>query len=276
MAIKIEGVRGGLSDTERAQIRKNNNQSSAPKLTPGEKRLLDSKVTDLMPVYRKKNDEDEEVKGVFLAKLEGGKKAIFKICNSPVHGKDCSCSKAEAAYFVDKALKLDLVPTTVIREVKDTRADISEVGSLQDYVENQGSGEDITLTPDELIKIRIFHYIIYGYDQHEGNYLSTSTGIKSVDNERSFSVEPELATETKNLLTNQLEEIEDLIIPDEILDILKDFLTNPISLNRLERKLSGLIGEKDAKATIERIHRIHNSISRDNKLTAKDIEELMS
>ncbi len=266
---------GRLSDKERRELEEKNSPKRLKSL--GEQRLLTKKVLSIKPMFRKNSDgEDAEIKGVFRVKLEGGTQAVFKICDSPTHGKNCSCNKSEANYDVDKALNINLVPTTVIREISDEALDMTDIGSLQEYVENEGSGEDIVLPPEELVKLRILDFITYAYDDHEGNYVSTSEGIKAVDRERTFGVDPGISDEAKNLLINELKEIENVVIPDEVVDIFENLMKNPETLDRLKTKLSSKIGKEDAEETIERILTISEPILKNGKLSDEDIEKLFS
>lgn len=88
-----------------------------------------------------------------------------------------------AAYAVDKALGLDLVPITTLREINEV------TGSVQEWLADAHLGieeDDFELffsdKQDQLIDACTLTFLLLDEDRHESNFMCSSRGVHYIDN----------------------------------------------------------------------------------------------
>lgn len=180
-----------------------------------------------------------------LVTLENGVKAIFK---SEFDASKRMPQRERAAYLVDRILKFDLVPATIIRELDGT------VGSFQEYVED---GKEIavqnseTLKDLEFVKMFVFDYLtgIRDRNYESGrNFLITPKGPKAIDNELTFDT----STTNLNFLDKEL--------PAEIVNAILNISEAEVKL--LENELLNLLPQDEALKCVQRIRSLSASIKK--------------
>lgn len=121
-------------------------------------------------------------RGVF--KPGRGERYLYEFAEPEFRDAEGNLYKRErAAYLVSKALGLNLVPVTSIRDIN------GEAGSIQDYIEDAKSIWDITGDIEgQYYLMSIFDYLIWNKDRKASNMLFTD----EVDPDRSGVSNPRL------------------------------------------------------------------------------------
>ncbi len=143
-----------------------------------------------------------------------------------------------AAYALDKMLRLDMVPPTVVRRVN------GNLGSLQLWVEGCDTYKrlqpKVPQTPQfswQISRMKMFDNLIYNEDRNAGNFLlDEAWNVILIDHSRAFldrkklmkeetklpsQYDRKLVEQLKSLSLDQLElELEDLLVGGQIKSIL--------------------------------------------------------
>lgn len=93
------------------------------------------------------------------------------------------CQGERAAYLVDKFLRFDLVPTTVIRTIE------GKEGSFQRFIPDAKTGIEVSrdsVSREEVTKMVIFDFLINNLDRQTKNFLVKGKRVVAIDNEASF------------------------------------------------------------------------------------------
>lgn len=147
---------------------------------------------EILETYKTKSVE--KLKGgvnlVQLLELEGDGSAIFKPQKGEVGarlGFESALYKRErAAYLVDRFFGLNLVPSTIIREIK------GEIGSVQQFIPDAKEGmlltqQEFQSYKEDLKKLWIFDYIIWNADRHSGNFIFKDNKLYAIDHGMAFA-----------------------------------------------------------------------------------------
>ncbi len=159
--------------------------------TPTEAFLLSAKIVNIRPLKEAHIEDGKFPSGttteLYLIEYENGMKAVFK------PEKYLWSSLGEiASYNISKWFGMDLVPTTVLREIG------GKIGSVQLYIENDymsdevgwGGRRDIYNNLDHETKnlLAIFHYFSGNWDRHYENIIVDFEGrVWAIDNEIAMS-----------------------------------------------------------------------------------------
>ncbi len=114
---------------------------------------------------------------------------------------------------IDKALQLDVVPPTILRNGPEG------IGSVQDWRVGRIAGIIRPKTADaqELMKIAVFDVVCLNSDRHDGNYLVAPDGsVQAIDNGYILSTIPEQPKE--GLRSYPVEDVQGQPVPKEIRD----------------------------------------------------------
>jgi len=164
--------------------------------------------------------------------------------------------RERAAYLVDKFLGFELVPPTIIREIE------GEVGSFQQYIQDAKSGYEVDkneIKMVEMIKMRVFDYIIWNTDRFGSNFLVKGKKLWAIDNGLSFCRESAangFFPIGLNVLLNQY-------IPQEVIDKLEKFFSWDDGKKILKDLLLELLDKDEVDACFKRMEIITDLISTD-------------
>ncbi|PIR41993.1 MAG: hypothetical protein COV30_00790 [Candidatus Yanofskybacteria bacterium CG10_big_fil_rev_8_21_14_0_10_37_15] len=177
--------------------------------------------------------------------------------------------RERASYIIDKFLRFNLVPPTVIREID------GEIGSLQQFIPDAQTGFETSRSElildkilcQQLIKLWIFDYIIYNSDRHQENFLVKlkEKKIYAIDHGLSFG----------NDYLKFYEEFFETPIPLEISDGIERFLSWKEGKELCEELLEELISPEEVKACMRRIERILKIIKNHGKIPRSAKNELV-
>lgn len=208
---------------------------------------------------------------VEFVKIEGDGEGIFKPKSGENRffvGEGTFYKRERAAFVVDSFLGFDIVPPTVIRSIED------EVGSLQKFIPNYRSGEEIPReekSPSneafmmQAEKVWIFDVIINNTDRHEGNYIFDEEGrLWAIDHGCSFGIER--FREEPRILSN-LDEIE---FHSETVQKVGELAESKEKKDQLFNLLAELLNEGEAKMCIVRLELIAKNLKLKNRNLSKD------
>ncbi len=153
--------------------------------------------------------------------------------------------KESAAYTVDKALGLEMIPPTVIREVD------GEPGSIQKFIPDAKTGNELDYQElhskqDELRRLQVLDYILWNSDRHYGNLLVKDDKIYAIDNGLCFGNDG--ASGFDLLYTGK--------IPDDIKEKIEGFANDNEEQRELRDALEILVPMPQVAACIRRIQTI--------------------
>lgn len=171
------------------------------------------------------------------------------------------CFRERAAFLVDQALGFNLVPTTVIREVK------GEVSSVQIFVPNGETVAQMSMekfkgrkqNPDfqaQVEMLTIFDYLIYNSDRHASNLLINSDGVHAIDNSLAFS---------DNVLKT-LESAVDQPISSKVREMVHQLVTDERKFFHLTNELSKLLKPSEVRGFKNRLKFLDNSLQKTGNL----------
>jgi len=141
----------------------------------------------IVGVFKPQDEEVQSENNPKLAKSKINKLGVFN-CLQPGEA-----SKREvAAYLIDREGFFE-VPRTAIVEINHQNFSSTKTGSLQEFVENNGSSSEVgpSMFPvKEVHKIGILDLYIFNFDRHEGNILFKKDGeaFKLIPIDNGFSL----------------------------------------------------------------------------------------
>ena len=204
---------------------------------------------------------------VMLVDLHSDGSAIFK----PGKGEWCleiqeSCQKLyqreRAAYLVNHALKLGLVPPTVVRNVD------GQAGSVQEFVPNTSSlysVDRLDSLSEQLYLLAIFDYIIWNKDRGYKNTLVQNNRIVAIDNGLSFDEWWEY------LISDNLKSyVYGRSVPSQLTENLRNFLENPSQQHFLRQALSELVPARTINAMFARMKQVSQLLSNKGRIERSD------
>jgi len=151
-----------------------------------------------------------------------------------------------AAYRVSRALGLDFIPPTVIREGPHG------IGTFQLFVEPDESAEFHqfrTQHVDELRAIALFDVITNNADRKSGHCFKGRDGrIWGIDHGLTFNVVPKLRTVIWDFCGQPL--------PTELAERLMEFVTDPAKSGELRAELAALLDPHEVEAFFTRLERV--------------------
>lgn len=211
---------------------------------------------DIIPSTKQKLSESENV--FYYATIDGGG-GVFKSGHR---------YKGErAAYVVDKFLKLNLVPITIIRTVD------GKEGSFQQFIPNTKKGDEVSknfIPTEKLINMVILDFLNNTEDRHEGNILVTGENIKSPDNYRSFSEEFTLRRPVyfeKNLFSAS--------IPEETRNKILQLGRSGEEKEALVKSLDELLNKNEVNAFSKRLEYLTKFANRGTFLSEDEYDKLL-
>lgn len=209
---------------------------------------------------------------VVYIKFKDGGEGVFK----PEEGEDPDFrdmvpvhefyKRERASFIVDKFLGLELIPTTVIREIG------GRVGSVQEFVPSAKSGLEMNDSEREALaaefyKLGVLDFIIWNADRGRYNYLATGDKVHAIDNSLSFKKNIMTVPESK-FLTNRK-------APDELVQHLDAFSSWDEGHVLLKKELLELISEEEADACINRIGFISRTLRIHGELDEKTLNAIL-
>lgn len=211
---------------------------------------------------------------VIFVELKDDGSGVFKPKSGerPSFCKPGTCfSRERAAYLVDRFLGFDLVPPTVIREVD------GEIGSMQQFIPDSETGWEIArnklevdILQQQLIRLRIFDYIICNADRHGGNFL-----IKSEEN-KIYAIDNELSFDNVHYPSfYDCAKFFDVPIPQEITEGIEKFLSWKEGRAICEDLLGELLSPEEVGACMKRIEKINDIIKKHGTIPESTWEELI-
>ena len=165
--------------------------------------------------------------------------------------------RERAAYLVDRFLGFNFVPPTVIRSIGD------ETGSLQEFVSDFQSAWEVQkdqISKEELLKLKIFDFLINNDDRNNDNYLVKNGKIFAIDNGIAFYLED--AYKIMGLTSVQNDPI-----PLELRQSFKKFIEWPEGVQLLKELLAELLGDEIADAYVKRISAFIETIDDQGRVT---------
>lgn len=171
--------------------------------------------------------------------------------------------RERAAYLVDRALNLGLIPTTVIRSI-DGRE-----GSLQEFIPDAANLWEISDTEeleDQFYTSSYFDYSIWNKDRKDEHLLVTpERNMKGIDNGLSFDEWWEY------LISDNLESyVYGRPAPSRLKANVSGFLDSSSQQKTLQGKLSELIPTKTVDATFARIKYTDHLFSTKGRIESDD------
>lgn len=220
--------------------------------TPEEKKFETERVVDIRDITRGRNK-------IFMVELTDGERAVFKPKKGERAGERYGIEagtyfkRERASFIVDKTLQLNLVPTTVVRNLGSGYGE----GSLQKFIPDTMTGWQFNAVnyPKlgvEYAKMEILDYIIYNTDRHRENYLMKNYRLYAIDNSLTFN--------GKILIIQDFYEKIGTSIPSDIFDSIKILSENPEIMEMFKDKLKELLPEGEVDACIKRIDHIKKKI----------------
>jgi len=202
---------------------------------------------------------------VFLVSLDNAGSAIFKPSSGERVTIEGSGYKREcAAYFVDRFFGINLVPPTVLREIN------GEIGSLQRFIVGARTGyerrEDenySAYSEEEMIRMRIFDYIISNNDRGGANYI--------VKNKRLYAIDHGLAFQTRIYGCDNLFFYMGKRVPEDILVRTKKLLTSEKLTGLFTAELSKYMEEQEVWGVMGRLDNLLNAFSQEPVLNREKI-----
>jgi len=192
--------------------------------------------------------------------VSNGKKGVFK----PKAGESSARStvpvgtyykREVAAFKIDKIYGFDLVPTTVVKNVK------GQVGSLQHFQVGYKTGYEASgqwvdaIARSERQKMSLFDYLIANEDRHRNNWMVNKTGkVAAIDN--GLSLGKGGVNCYRNFFENAL--YADIREMPAIKEVLKRFTPESIDLLKVELLDKGLLEKEAFKSLLSRINNMVN------------------
>ena len=188
--------------------------------------------------------------GVIFVELKDDGQGIFK---------EEGCQRERAAYLIDRFLGLDMVPPTVIRQLRN------RTGSMQKFIPDAKTGGEVGKKEllekyrDDLMKMWILDLIIDNHDRHPANFLVKDGRIYAIDHHLILS-SFDLAPDPLESPTWGYESFWDEELPVALVDKFKQFLERSNEQALLEELLGEVIGEGVAKIALQRIKNLGSVI----------------
>lgn len=209
---------------------------------------------------------------VFLVSLENDGSAIFKPEEGAytVRGKNGTGFKRErAAYLVDRFFGINLVPPTVVREID------GNIGSVQRFIADARTGYQISYNEkrthsafrvEEIIRMRVFDYIISNSDRHDGNYLVKDGKLYAIDHGLSFF--------TESYGVGHLSNHEGKTIPEDIKRKVQELLNSEYLKSIFTELMTELLDKEEVAALMKRLEKFARTFSNNSIITLETLEAL--
>ena len=209
---------------------------------------------------------------VVHVKFKDGGEGVFK----PEEGEDPDFrdlvpihefyKRERASFIVDKFLGLELIPTTVIRDIG------GRVGSVQEFVPNAKSGIEMNDSEREAFasgfyKLGVLDFIIWNADRGRYNYLADDKKVHAIDNSLSFKKNIMTVPESR-FLTNRK-------APEELVQRLDAFSSWDEGHLLLKKALLELISEEEVDACMNRIGFISRTLRIHGEIDEKTLNAML-
>lgn len=252
LMLAMERTVFGAADAERARV--------------GEEQRLHGKIERVGVISGKTANspryvmiEGRELPAVYKSRLRE-QKVRYGIPEGGMVGREVLAS------FIDRALRLNLVPATVLRSGPEGLAAVQDwkVGDIAASVGWKGEEHR-----EELKKLGFFDWLTANSDRHNGNWLIGKDGKHvAIDNGAIFA---EQTHDTDKLRSFPLSEVHGEALPDDIRRNAADLLENREVLGILKEMFTTLLGSKDGKRAWKEFEgRLHRASDPDFRLPNSD------
>jgi len=259
------------ADSDKAIFGASPEGSTDHNLNPLERHLLDAKITSIA------ENTLGGMSGSQVVRFVDGSRGIYKpTSREPAQDRAIEpgsyYKRERAAYVVDKALALDMVPPTVIRTVN------GEKGSLQQFVPGAETGFDRYLgggrylqpsgSREELAPLAALDFLLWNSDRKAGDFGLTKDEagedkVVAWDHGLCFA-----DNRLKSFAASALGEK----MPRDVVDAIKGVAADPERLKELGNQLSELLEPEEVKAFEERLITLSTSLDRKGRLRLDKLE----
>lgn len=236
--------------------------ADAERMRVGEEQRLHGKIERIGVISGKTANspryvmiEGRELPAVYKSRLRE-QKVRYGIPEGGMVGREVLAS------FIDRALRLGLVPATVLRSGPEGLAAVQDwrVGDIAASVGWKGEQHR-----EELKKLGFFDWLTANSDRHNGNWLVGKDGKHvAIDNGAIFA---EQMHDHDKLRSFPLSEVQGEALPDDIRRSAADLLENREVLGILKEMFTTLLGQKDGKRSWKEFEgRLHRATDPDFRL----------
>ena len=172
--------------------------------------------------------------------------------------KEIGCKKERAAYIVDRLFGFNMVPPTVLRDIKGKR------GSLQQFVPDTKFIVDIDAkeVPDqELMKLGLFDFFLGNFDRNPSNFLIKDRKIFAIDHALAFWPGPPFLS-AASFLDSRYLNFFGQPVPEEIKKSIIEFSTQEEEIKRLRDSLEELLNEEEVDTFFKRLEYLIQCVKR--------------
>ena len=184
--------------------------------------------------------------------------------------------RERAAYLIDRFLGFNFVPPTVLKgRGKVLQEFVHDAETAWTYKKKQEEEPSVNRPPIpnvQLLKPKIFDFLIKGWDRHENNFLIKKGEIFAIDNERSLDFD-ECYDPSEH--TYEIKEYAKLAkIPEEVVKNLKKFYSWKEGQDLLRVLLEELIDKKIVQIFLKQLLLFIEAINEDGALDDEKIKNL--
>ncbi len=180
-----------------------------------------------------------------------------------------SVGREALAAFVDRALQLDLVPPTVLRDGPEG------IGTVQDWkigkiAHTMGKDEFAPQHSEQLTRLAFFDWLTTNSDRHDGNWLVSPDGKhQAIDNGAIFA---KRVNEYDGLRSMPSEAMKGRPLPPELRRNVERLLDSPDVLAALQQGFAATLSKEDAKNAWMDFRAKLDQVRDDPDFTIKDTE----
>lgn len=234
-----------------------NTQPDAPSTSPAEQQLLTKSVS------RVESNTLGGMSGSEIVTFTDGSRAVFKPASrEPRQYKEIepgtAAKRERAAYLVDKAIGLGLVPPTVIATVH------GEQGSLQGFIEQspQTTIGIQEVSDQQLALLSVLDYLAWNSDRKLGDVVATRDAetntptLHAFDHGLTFG-----GPQLKRLLAEDLTDPIGEKLPKATIERIKSLAADPAAHQGLRTELDALLPAREVSAFFDRLMSLSSAIS---------------